>query len=506
MRAYPVVDLFAGPGGLGEGFSSHAGRRARFRLALSIERDPIAHRTLLLRAMFRRLRDRKIYYEYARAENADRSRIRDQLESRNPTAATAAAREAWCGALGEIDEDLLRSRIQEATQRSDRWVLIGGPPCQAYSLVGRSRMRRLRGALFETDERHLLYQEYLRIVANHAPPVFVMENVKGLLSSQLYGGPIFDRMQHDLSMPRVAIGGLDRGLRYRILSLGDPSAAASSESRRFVVRSEAYSIPQARHRVILMGVREDIAERAPFPTLTPTQATVVADVIGDLPQVRSALTGMTDSHKAWADAVAEGARVIRDSAAGEPLAEGVVARATSAAEAAKHVRSRGARFIPYSATPAQHSAWYVDDALGGLVDHVSRGHMRADLWRYLFAASHAAAAGRSPTLRDFPRALLPEHRNARVPAPIFADRFRVQLRDRPASTVTSHIAKDGNYFIHFDPAQCRSLTVREAARLQTFPDNYVFEGGHTQQFQQIGNAVPPYLARAIAEVVEAVLE
>lgn len=146
--------------------------------------------------------------------------------------------------------------------------------------------------------------------------------------------------------------------------------------------------------------------------------------------------------------------------------------------------------------------WYEDSKLEAWLNHETRGHMTSDLRRYVYAAAFAKAFKYSPKgHEEFNlKGLRPNHANWETGD--FSDRFRVQLKNKPATTITSHIAKDGHYFIHPDPSQCRSLTVREAARLQTFPDNYFFQGNRTEQFHQVGNAVPPLLAFKIASVVK----
>jgi len=159
--------------------------------------------------------------------------------------------------------------------------------------------------------------------------------------------------------------------------------------------------------------------------------------------------------------------------------------------------------------PKQLADWIKDRPTDLLANHESRAHMPTDLVRYLFVAAYGEITEMSPRLMDFPKCLLPEHKNVdpeNIGDSIFKDRFRVQVGSRHSMTVTSHIAKDGHAFIHPKAMQCRSLSVREAARLQTFPDTYVFLGNRTSQYTQVGNAVPPYLARQIAGIVAKVLK
>jgi DNA (cytosine-5)-methyltransferase 1 len=508
MPAVPVIDIFAGPGGLGEGFSAfRSGVTSPFDVRLSIEKEPVACATLTLRKFFRQ-------FEEAPPELQAYIQRRAPLSEAylaHPTEAQRANTGVWNAELGKVSPKSVASCIRASLSGSSDWVLLGGPPCQAYSIAGRSRMRSTRPD-FENDERHFLYREYLRIVADHEPAVFVLENVKGLLTSRHGGTKIVTRILDDLSAPARA---LDRtrtdGRSYRLYPLSQRQASLPwmgeglQDGEEFLLKAEEFGIPQMRHRIFIIGVRSDVSGR-PAP-LNYSPEITAGQVLTDLPPIRSRLTKEVDSFKNWCNAI----KAIRDH-------EWMTERDSRLTPVAKEIRRTipdlgrtsldfGAEYLPFRRLPSTLGAWYRDNSVG-LTHHESRAHMRSDLHRYLFTSAYGIAHGRSPELQDFPKELRPAHKNvnrALEDGGIFNDRFRVQLRDRPSSTITSHISKDGHYYIHYDPLQCRSLTVREAARLQTFPDNYFFEGNRTEQYHQVGNAVPPLLAREIARVVHELL-
>ena len=204
----PVIDLFAGPGGLSEGFSSFPLGSAdpAFKVALSIEKEAAAHKTLELRAFFRQFQQEPVppeYYEYLRGEIS-----RESLFAKHEKQASQAKDEAWQATLGEQDHSEVVERIDGALGGAKKnWVLVGGPPCQAYSLVGRARRTGTPDDEFAKDGRHTLYLEYLKILHEHSPAVFIFENVKGLLSSKHAGDPIFKKILEDLSDPDRAVHG-----------------------------------------------------------------------------------------------------------------------------------------------------------------------------------------------------------------------------------------------------------------------------------------------------------
>ncbi len=508
----PVVDLFAGPGGLNEGFSAFRARGQQvFRVALSIEKDERAHETLRLRSFFRQFAQGvpEAYYEFLRGD------IKlGELYERYPDEASRAFEEAWRAELGNPSEypvSQIDERIEEAIGGCEDWVLIGGPPCQAYSLVGRARMSRDR-VKFEKDERHFLYKEYLRILAKHRPPVFVMENVKGILSSKVEGSLIIDRIIADLRKPCEAVDGATarstKSSTYELFPFADYGAGEflfselRTDASGYVIRCEQHGIPQARHRFIVMGIRNDALAR-PKPLRICRKEVPMWQAIRDLPRLRSRLSKREDSAEQWASTVKKVLDVTLQSENGVSPEEWKILR--QMARKLDPSLGTGGEYVKSQVKPKWMRHWFFDSRIGGVCNHSSRAHIEPDLWRYFFAACFAEANEKSPTLTDFPVALLPDHGNAQGfeedDEIVFADRFRVQVKNRPSTTVTSHVAKDGHYFIHPDPRQCRSLTVREVARLQTFPDNYFFMGPRTAQYQQVGNAVPPLLARKLAAIV-----
>jgi DNA (cytosine-5)-methyltransferase 1 len=502
----PIIDIFAGPGGLGEGFSAFldgAGRHV-FKIGLSIEKDPTAHQTLLLRSFFRQF---DIvpgeYYSYVRGEIT-----LEELFKAFPNQSARANEEAVCAELGKNDWDDIDSRIRRAIGKATNWVLIGGPPCQAYSLVGRSRMRKKNPQKFGKDTRHLLYREYLRILAIHQPPVFVMENVKGILSSKHKKEPIIDKILQDLKEPLRALPKLKSPTKnpvtYSIHSLVNCKGRLTKRDEErapdeYVLRCEEHGIPQARHRVILVGIRTDITKRITALKRQKKKISVWR-AIQDLPEIRSRISSKADSAESWARAIREISEELPSEGLDLKLRK-FIKKMVGKIESRSNC---GGEFVPKDCKPVWESEWFYDQRLGGVLNHTARGHIPADLRRYFFAACYARIRKRSPKIMEFPASLMPEHKNVKKKTSaeiIFADRFRVQMARRPATTVTSHISKDGHYFIHPDPLQTRSLTVREAARLQTFPDNYFFSGARTAQYHQVGNAVPPLIARKIASRV-----
>jgi DNA (cytosine-5)-methyltransferase 1 len=514
----PVIDLFAGPGGLGEGFASRMDRHHRriFRIALSIEMDSAALSTLRLRSFFRQFDARQMpeeYYEVLQGElNVD------ELYEKFPVQATASANEAWQAELGRTSPIEIDQRIKTALNGAERWVLIGGPPCQAYSIVGRSRVINVDREKYEKDGRHKLYEQYLRILRVHCPPVFVMENVKGILSSKLEGKLIVEKILADLESPDADDPDRPRTsgrLRYTLYPFADyseslPFGDIKRAPSDYIIRSELHGIPQARHRFIVLGVRSDI-DWKPARLYNLKKQITVWKAIGDLPPLRSRLSGKgssseeNDTQAIWASAVREMFSQHLNESDGVEAAVQEKLRMSL-----RKLRSAGSggMFVRNSRIPKWQRTWFLDVRLKGACNHESRRHRKDDLWRYLFAACFASVQEKSPTLLDFPPQLLPDHKNIEALAKedeelAFADRFRVQVKHRYSTTVTSHIAKDGHYFIHYDPTQCRSLTVREAARLQTFPDNYLFLGNKTAQYKQVGNAVPPLLASKLAAIVAA---
>jgi DNA (cytosine-5)-methyltransferase 1 len=299
----------------------------------------------------------------------------------------------------------------------------------------------------ENDGRHFLYEHYLHVLADLKPDFFVLENVPGLLTAKSGGQDTFERMLADFAALEPA---------YEVAPSYDEY---KQNPRAYLVNSSWYCVPQRRSRVILIGYRRALARTHPkiksvFKRLLANRSgsvLTVTDAIGDLPELNPG-----EGKDGW--------------------------------------------FGEYDAKSLTRYQSWAHRQSTGVCNHKARKHMASDLDRYRFFIDHHLNGNQRATLLDLLRErpdLTPQHDHLDK----FIDRFKVQLWNRPSATVMAHIAKDGHYYIHPDIHQCRSFTVREAARCQSFPDNFKFEGPRTEQFKQVGNAVPPRMAQAIAKVL-----
>lgn len=436
-----AIDLFAGCGGLSEGFT-----QAGFKVIAQIEMDKWACETLRTRHLYHKLKEVKkssLYKQFLRGYMS-----RDEILEKFPEIANSinyAVIEAEFGKvkLEEILDKINETRKINGARRLN--VVIGGPPCQPYSLVGRSR----DPDRMELDGRHFIYEHYLEILGKLQPDFFVFENVPGLFTATANGEKIFSRMLEDFRSISPS---------YEIAPSFDEY---SKNPRQYLLDSSAYGVPQKRKRVVFIGYRESLLNQNPDgkdvfrKILKPLPSRYwgydVSSAIGDLPPLKP-----SKGNDQWYGKYPQKA------------------------------------ITPYQSMMRRSSP--------GILNHRARTHMGSDLERYKFFIEHHLNGNGAATLIDLINErpdLTPAHNNLDK----FLDRFKVQWWNKPASTITAHIRKDGHYYIHPDINQCRSFTVREAARCQSFPDNFKFEGPRTEQFKQVGNAVPPMLAFIIARAI-----
>lgn len=406
------LDLFAGAGGLSEGFI-----RAGFRPVGHVESDPAACFTLRTRMAYHWLKRRKRTEIYADYLNGSMSR--SEFYDKVPKKVTHSVIQHT---INEKTLSNIFQRIDDLLGKRKLDLIVGGPPCQAYSLVGRSRdPKRMKD-----DKRNDLYICYARFLERYRPAYFVFENVTGLLSARDNEGNFY------LDLMKKLFRECGYAIDYRILS------------------AEDYGVLQKRKRVIIVGKRG--MDGVPYPD--PDKWTLdltVREAFCDLPEI-----------------IAGG---------GDPG--------------------------PCS-TGAYHGTWQHEAGIRNdeipVTWHQARPHTDQDLEIYRIAVERWNSDKRRLCYNDLPNRLK-THRNRKS----FTDRFKVVASDLPFShTVVAHIARDGHYYIHPDIGQNRSITPREAGRLQTFPDDYHFESANgvparTPAFRQIGNAVPPLMAQKIAE-------
>lgn len=403
------IDLFAGAGGLSEGF-----KKAGFEVIAHVEKDAAACLTLKTRLAYDYLTDinkQDIYVDYLNKKIS-----RDELYSKIPTQIldTVINEEISDDTIGDIFH-----RIDKILRGDRVHVIIGGPPCQAYSLIGRAK----DPDGMKNDLRNYLYKQYLKFLVKYEPQMFVFENVEGILSSQ--GGKLFKTIKAEMRELGYNVG-------FNILNAKD------------------FGVLQNRRRVIIIGCREELDYTYPVFHEVNTDFTI-EQLFADLPKLK----------------------------AGEAIEAGEYAQ-----ESNECLREMGIR-----------NNWNV------LTQHISRPNNENDLEIYRICVEAWDKENRRLKYTELPEELI-KHKNTKS----FLDRFKVVAYDEPCHTMVAHISKDGHYYIHPDITQNRSLSVREAARIQSFPDDFYFESSRTAAFVQIGNAVPPLMAEKMAVEIKKMIK
>jgi DNA (cytosine-5)-methyltransferase 1 len=411
-----VLDVFAGAGGLSEGFF-----RKGFRFIAHIEKDMHASRTLETRALYHNLTNNgmsDLYYSYLKGDVS-----RDLLFEETKEFSEDISSGVFNVEISEKTEKPLIKKIQEGMkeqhiQKVD--VMIGGPPCQAYSITGRSRDPHR----MEDDPRNYMYHHYITFLKTFKPDIFIFENVPGIFTAK--NGSIFQDMLK------------------RIQDLGYVAEPEILDAADFFVL-------QKRKRVVLIGWRPECGFEYPeFPS--KEHKYYVGGVLADLPHLHPG----------------------------------------DGCEGVQEYTGSPSQYLMESGIRAKKDV---------LIQHIARRHNERDREIYRRAIKIWETEKRRIRYSELPEKLK-THRNQKS----FEDRFKVVAGDLPsAHTVVAHISKDGHYYVHPDINQARSLTVREVARIQSFPDNYKFEGPRTAQYIQIGNAVPPLMSEKIAEHVKHML-
>ncbi len=396
------IDLFAGAGGLSEGFV-----REGFKPIAHVEMNKEACDTLTTRLAYYHLTKNhraKTYYSYLQGDIT-----RDELWKELPD-------ELLNSVMNQEITDKTISKVFERIdeQRDSKYVdlIVGGPPCQAYSLVGRSRdPQRMDG-----DKRNYLFRYYVQFLIRYKPKYFVFENVLGLLTA-----------------------GNSRYLKEMLSLFEEVGYSADLK----ILNAEEYGVLQRRRRVIIIGRRGK--SKFKFPNISQIENTwqTKRDLFSDLPCLR-------------------------------PGQEVPIANYTKNTN----------QYLKLS---------MLRNGIDFTTQHLCRNHNERDLEIYSLAIDRWMNKRQRLKYNDIPKRLQ-THKNTEA----FLDRYKVVDPTGHSHTVVAHIAKDGHYYIFPDSKQVRSISVREAARIQSFPDDYFFEGGRTSAFKQIGNAVPPLMAEKIA--------